>query len=89
MENNKPSRKSNILLQEIGNEVFLYDPTKGVLHVLNPTAIFIWNQCDGEHTMTEIEKNMRENFQVTDEIELHSDLMEIVQNFTELGVINE
>jgi len=89
MKTNKPSRKSDILLQEIGNEVFLYDPTKGVLHVLNPTAILVWNQCDGEHTMTEIEENLRETFQVADEIELHSDVMEIVQNFTELGVINE
>jgi hypothetical protein len=88
MENNKPSRRSDILLQEIGKEVFLYDPSKGVLHVLNPTAIFVWNQCDGEHTITEIEENLRENFQVADEIELHRDVMEIVQTFKDLGVLS-
>jgi len=88
METNKPSQRSDIILQEIGDEVFLYDPSKGILHVLNPTAIFVWKQCDGEHTMTEIEENLRDTFQVADEIELHSDVMEIVQTFTNLGVLS-
>ncbi len=87
MDTNKPLRNSDILLQEIGDEVFLYNPGNDALHVLNTTALSVWNQCDGSHTVKEIENHLNETYQFAENTNVYSDVMDIMQTFTDLGVL--
>jgi len=45
----KPLRKSDILVQELGEQTVLYRTKGKAIHVLNPTARLIWGLCDGQH----------------------------------------
>jgi len=83
----KPLRNSDILLQEIGDEVFLYNPNNDALHVLNTTARSVWNQCDGTHTLEEIINYLCNTYQLPEEANVYKDVMEIIQTFSELGVL--
>ena len=55
--NQKPiSRKSNIVIQELKNEVLIYDLTINKAFCLNPTSTLIWQLCDGKLSIAEMSR---------------------------------
>jgi hypothetical protein len=53
--NKLPKAKShNILVQEASNEVLIYNTENNEVYCLNETAAFIWQNCDGTKTISEI-----------------------------------
>jgi Coenzyme PQQ synthesis protein D (PqqD) len=48
------SKKDFMVVEEMPNEVLIYDSTNHKLHVLNPTAAAVWNRCDGQTRVSEI-----------------------------------
>lgn len=50
----RPIRKKGILERSIGEERMLYDTLQKTVHVLNSTAHFLWQRCDGNHSIDEI-----------------------------------
>jgi hypothetical protein len=42
------ARKNNLVIQELPDEVLVYDQERDKAHCLNHTAALIWKQCDGE-----------------------------------------
>lgn len=52
------SRRGNIVIQEIGGEVLIYDLTKDKVYCLNETSAMIWNICDGKKSVSEIAKSL-------------------------------
>ncbi len=47
-------RRKYLTVQQIGDEVVLYDAARDKAHVLNPTAALVWHYCDGKRTVKEI-----------------------------------
>ena len=54
------SRKSNLVVQEINNEVMIYDLSENKALCLNETSAIVWQACDGIRTTTEISKILTE-----------------------------
>lgn len=53
--NNYPlSRKDNIVVQESGDEVLLYDLNDNKAFCLNETSALVWELCDGNSSVTDI-----------------------------------
>ncbi len=48
------SKKDFFVVEEMANEVLVYDTIKHKLHVLNPTAASVWNSCDGKTGIPDI-----------------------------------
>ncbi len=48
------ARTENLLVQEIGNEILVYDIQNDSSHTLNPIATRVWHHCDGNTTIEEI-----------------------------------
>lgn len=48
------SRQQNIVIQETGQEILLYDLEKNKVYCLNQTSAMIWNICDGKKSIGEI-----------------------------------
>ncbi len=48
------ARKDGLVVQELPDEVLIYDLDRHKAHCLNPTAALVWNHCDGQMTMTEM-----------------------------------
>ena len=59
-ENNQIAlaRRQGLVVQEMSDEVLMYDLKRHKAHCLNRTAAFVWNHCDGETTVDEIAKLM-------------------------------
>jgi hypothetical protein len=55
MKSQKPlSRKDNIVIQEMDGEVLIYDLAKDRAFCLNETSALVWQACDGNRTVSEI-----------------------------------
>ena len=50
------ARKEGLVIQEMPNEVLVYDLDTNKAHCLNQTAAFVWKSCDGVKSVTDISK---------------------------------
>lgn len=83
----KPKQSAEITQQQIGNETLLLDGSGKTVHVLNATAVTIWQCCDGNHTPAQIEVALREAFAVSAETPLTQDVADTLQLFQQKALI--
>jgi len=48
------ARKEGLLVEELPDEVLVYDLDRKKAHCLNKTAALIWQHCDGKRSVSEI-----------------------------------
>jgi hypothetical protein len=48
------ARKHQLLVQEVGDELVVYDQERHQVHRLNRTAALVWRHCDGQTTVAEL-----------------------------------
>ena len=59
MSNNNPTaRKTNIVIQELNDEVLIYDLEEDKAFCLNETSRLVWELCDGNRDVTEIRRRL-------------------------------
>jgi hypothetical protein len=58
LTNNPKSRQNELVVQELKDEVLIYDLSINKAYCLNPTSAIIWNLCDGNNSVTEITKQL-------------------------------
>ena len=61
--NAKPiARKEGLVIQELPDEVLVYDLDRDRAHCLNQTAAFVWQRCDGKNTTAQIARTLGQEF---------------------------
>jgi hypothetical protein len=50
------ARKSGLVVQEVPDEVLVYDLESNKAHCLNQSAAMIWKSCDGNNSVSDIAK---------------------------------
>ncbi|MEP6925724.1 MAG: PqqD family protein [Pyrinomonadaceae bacterium] len=50
------ARKEGLIVQELPDEVLVYDAANDKAHCLNETAALVWKHCDGKTNVAEIAK---------------------------------
>ena len=48
------AKTSGVVVEQLAEEVLVYDLERDRAHCLNPAAARVWEKCDGKHTVTEI-----------------------------------
>lgn len=51
---NPVARKKGLVIQEVPEEVLVYDIETNKAHCLNKTAAMVWQSCDGNRSVSEI-----------------------------------
>ncbi|MGC8780583.1 MAG: PqqD family peptide modification chaperone [Anaerolineae bacterium] len=82
-----PVRNSRMIHQRAGKDTLLYDPDTDRIHLLNPTALAIWEQCDGRHTPAEIAAYLAAAFARTSDRDLLADVHAALASFAEGGLL--
>jgi hypothetical protein len=59
------ARKQGLVIQELPDEVLVYDLDRDRAHCLNETAALIWQRCDGRHTTAQIAQTLGRQFDCT------------------------
>jgi hypothetical protein len=59
MNNQNPvARKSGLVIQDVPEEVLVYDMDTNKAHCLNKTAAMVWKSCDGSRTVPQIAEHV-------------------------------
>ncbi|MBD2482469.1 PqqD family protein [Planktothrix sp. FACHB-1365] len=56
------ARTENLLLQDIGNELIIYDQVNNSSHCLTPLAVRVWELSNGQNTVNDIAKKLEKEF---------------------------
>jgi hypothetical protein len=48
------ARQGDLVIQEMSDEVLVYDLKSNKAHCLNPSAAFVWKACNGENSIADI-----------------------------------
>ena len=56
------ARKDGLVIQELPDEVLVYDLNSDRAHCLNQTAAFVWQRCDGRNTTAQIARKLGQQF---------------------------
>lgn len=54
------ARKDRLIVKELPDETLVYDLADEKAHCLNQTAAFVWKNCDGETSISEINASLTE-----------------------------
>jgi SynChlorMet cassette protein ScmD len=75
---------SVILREEFDSWAILFDPDTGDAFGINPVGVFIWKRLDGLHSIQDILKELRKNYEnISEKAEEH--LKEFIQEIVEKG----
>ena len=67
----KPTaRRTNLVIQETGNEILVYDLSTNKAACLNEISAFVWQNCDGSNSIADIAQALgrKTNGDVNDEL---------------------
>jgi hypothetical protein len=63
MKNAAPrAREESLIIKTLPDEVLVYDLKADKAHCLNRTAAFVWNNCDGRKSVSEIARQLGKEF---------------------------
>jgi methyltransferase-like protein len=83
---NRVSQAKDVIWRRVGDDVVFINEDEMSLHVLNKTAAFIWDMCDGTRNIDDITNNICERFEVSFK-EAHEDVKSTIKALTKLGII--
>lgn len=61
MSINPMARQKDLVIQEMPDEVLVYDMNTNKAHCLNPTAAFVWKNCNGTNSVADIAGQFESN----------------------------
>ena len=72
-----------------GEELLVTDPATGQVHFLNATAALVWENCNGATTLGDCAERLRADFEIPADVNLVSDLSEIVSQLEAQGLLED
>lgn len=82
----KPTRRADVWLRQAGDENALFDPQNGSVHMLNETALAIWELCDGETSPDEMVDAVVTLFGMHQDV-VEEDVKRILGEFEHAGLL--
>jgi len=82
------TQAEDIIWRRIEDETVVIKDDGLATHVMNKTAAFIWEMCDGKSGIDEITESLCERFDVSFQ-EARTDVREIIEKLTQLGLIDQ
>ena len=83
-----PLTRAELVFRALGAEWVVYDPTSGLIHVLNPTSALVWSLCDGLHDVSAIVVEVRELLDGAPDVEsVGRDVERAIEQFRAEGLL--
>jgi hypothetical protein len=71
----------------MGTELLLYDSKSDQVHILNETAMQIWQLCDGRHDEGEIAAELKRRYPDVGGELLEKDTNQVIEDFLAKGLV--
>jgi Coenzyme PQQ synthesis protein D (PqqD) len=86
MAEDYPRRRADVNVRVVDGEAVVLDRQKELIHQLNQTATYIWEQCDGRFVVQEIAARLAETFDVAPETAMQ-DVVKVIQDLQALSLL--
>jgi hypothetical protein len=87
MDTDRPLKRGDIISRDMGTETLLYDARAEAIHLLNPTALLIWNLCDGNHSLQDMKGELMTAFSLVAEHDVLADIRQTVDTFAKNNLL--
>lgn len=87
IDDNSIFKKKDKVIERLGEELLLFDSSKGILFEVNETGKTIFIMLDGKHTVENIKDQLREEFEEVGEID--EDVSDFLNKLLELDIIEK
>ncbi len=81
-----PRRVGQVWVRREDDEAAIYDPMSGSLHRLNPSALAIWELCDGRTSIAEMGTALAEVTNMPEQ-QATADIARTVNELQDLGLL--
>ncbi len=81
-------RRPDLRARLVDGEMVVLDRERELIHQLNQTASYVWEQCDGNNTAVAIAGQIAESFEVDGATALR-DVLQVVEQLEELKLIEK
>lgn len=85
--NDKPVKNESCRMEELDDEVLLYNPENSKTLYINKSASIIWQLCNGQQTVEEIIGLIQEAYPGNDE-QLHKDVLDTLSDLKENNAVS-
>jgi hypothetical protein len=79
-------KSESVTYRELQGEGVLYNTSSKSMHILNKTALAVWNLCDIAESPVQIANTIAQQYNVTNDV-VFPDVLECLNRFEELGLI--
>ena len=79
-------RRSGLLVRSVEGDVVVLDRREEKIHQLNATAAFIWERCDGRHSVDDIARGLATHFDADFGL-VKGDVAGVVLKLQDLGLL--
>lgn len=87
IDDNSIFKKKDKVIERLGEELLLFDSSKGILFEVNESGKTIFIMLDGKHTVENIKDQLREEFEEVGEID--EDVSDFLNKLLELDIIEK
>ena len=88
MTMNSISQVDSVIWRRIEDDIVIISEDGLATHILNKTAAFIWELCNGKNGIDDIITSLLEKFEVPEE-EAKADVSEIIDKLLQLGILKQ
>jgi len=83
-----PNKVPHLNQYNTGSETVLHDEIQQKVHVLNSTALYIWEHCDGKSSFDALIDIMQSKFKDTSRETLEQDIRKTLNEFHQKGLVS-
>lgn len=80
-------RKKDKVIERLGEELLLFDSSKGILFEVTETGKIIWIMLDGKHTVKNIKDQIRKEFEEIGDLD--KDISDFLNKLMERDLIEK
>ncbi len=85
----RPRRKPGLRTRTLDGRLAIYENDTDTVHLLNNTGAFVWSLLDGEHTIDDLQIEIRKRFPVEDEGDIRADVELMIEDLRQKGLLDE
>ena len=79
-------RRSDLSVRAVDQETVILDRARGLIHQLNSTASYVWDQCDGCSTTDGIVERFAQTFEI-DPVSAERDVIKLLSEIRALNLL--
>ena len=80
-------QRPDVRIQHVEDETLVLDDQNGYIHQFNQTASFVWRQCNGQSSTTDIVRRLAQEYGL-DEAVAAKDVSSVIEKLRELRLLS-